>query len=88
VASTAASIDDAERLPEVADRDFEFRILKVPGLYVVAAWLAGDRDLLVPLEPAPSFLQAGRRYSDGDFLRALEHPAEQILATASDTSGG
>jgi hypothetical protein len=88
VASTAAAIDEVERLPEVAAGKFELRLLKVPGLYVVAAWLVGDQHLLVPLEPVPSFLAAGRPYSEADFLHALEEPAARVLAGVSDTSGG
>lgn len=87
VASTAAAIDDLEQLPEVTAGDFELRLLKVPALHVVAAWLVGDRRLIVPLAPAPAFLEAGRPYSEGDFTQALQAPARQVL-TSEGPSGG
>jgi hypothetical protein len=79
VSSTSEAIDELEQLPDVARGDFELRILKVPALYVVAAWLAGGTQILVPLAPAPSFLEPGKPYSEGDFLAALEEPARRIL---------
>jgi hypothetical protein len=87
VGSTAAAIDDMERLPELAEAEFELRILKVPALYVVAAWLVGEGQLLVPLEPAPSFLEPGKPYSEGDFVAALAGPAQAILAQGDDALG-
>lgn len=87
VASTAAAIDELERLPEVAAGDFELRLLKVPGLHVVAAWLAGDQRLAVPLAPAPGFLEAGRPYTEPEFAAALREPAERVLS-AEGPSGG
>ncbi len=87
VSSTAAAIDALERIPEVAEGDFEMTLLKVPALYVVAAWLRGDRALIVPLEPVPSFLQAGRAYTEDEFVSALQEPAKRI-STADGPSGG
>jgi hypothetical protein len=60
----------------------------VPALYVVAAWLdGGDRRLLVPLAPAPSFLEAGRVCSEQEFVRVLREPAQRVLS-ATGPSGG
>jgi hypothetical protein len=87
VTSTAAVIDELERLPEVTAGDFELRLLKVPALHVVAAWLAGDQQLAVPLAPSPGFLESGRPYSEPDFAEALRGPAQRVLA-AEGTSGG
>jgi hypothetical protein len=88
VSSTAAAIDELERLPEIADGDYELRILKVPGLYVVAAWLVGERSVVVPLAPAPSFLEAGKPYSEAEFLAALAAPARKVLGLQAGPSGG
>jgi hypothetical protein len=87
VASTAEAIDELERLPQIADGDYELRILKVPALYVVAAWLAGERPTLVPLAPAPSFLEAGRPYSEAEFMAALQGPARDVVAITDDQLG-
>jgi len=87
VASTATAIDELEQLPEVTAGDFELRLLKIPALHIAAAWLVGDRRLVVPLAPAPRFLDAGRPYPEADFAAAIRRPAEQILA-AEGSSGG
>ena len=57
--------------------NYEVRMLRVPALYVVALWLKdldGDDDLIVPLVPAPAFLEAGRAYREAEFLDTLEAP--------------
>jgi hypothetical protein len=74
-AATAAAIDDLENLPQVQAGDVELRILKVSALYLVAAWLAGDQQMIIPLEPAPPFVQAGRVYTEQSFFEALSQPA-------------
>lgn len=87
VASTASAIDEIEALPEVTAADFEFRLLKVPALHVVAAWLAGAQQLVVPLAPVPGFLEAGREYTEEDFLATLREPAGHVLAAEAPSGG-
>jgi hypothetical protein len=87
VASTAAAIDDLEQLPEVRVSDFELRLLKVPALYVVAAWLVGEQRLVVPLAPTPSFVESGRPYSENQFVEALREPAQRVLASEGPSAG-
>jgi hypothetical protein len=87
VASTATAIDELERLPLLVQGDYEFRMLKVPALYVVAAWLVGDNDALVPLAPAPSFLAAGRPYSEAEFIGALQGPAQEVVSRTDEKLG-
>ncbi len=82
VAATARALDQVERRPEVAGGDYEIRLLKVPALYVVTLWLKdlnGDRDLVVPLDPAPPYLEPGRIYTETEFLETLAEPARQRL---------
>jgi hypothetical protein len=88
VGSTAAAIDQLAALPALARDDFELRLLTVPALYVVAAWLAGRSHILTPLSPAPSFLEADRHYSDQELMASLRGPAERILSSEDSTSGG
>jgi hypothetical protein len=63
--ATARAIERAEEDPQLADGDYELRALRVPGLYLMALWLKdlnGDGDVVIPLEPAPAPLEAGRPY--------------------------
>ena len=87
VAATATAIDELERLPEVAAGDYELRLLKVPALHVAAAWLVGGHRLVVPLAPAPSFLEAGHRYTEEEFVAALREPAQRALASQAPSGG-
>jgi len=70
-AATAAVIDRAEDLPEVRAGDVELRILEVNALHLTAAWLAGDEQVFIPLEPAPPFVHAGQAYAEDTFFTAL-----------------
>jgi hypothetical protein len=88
VASTARAIDELERLPQVAQYDFELRLLTIPGLYVIASWMAGTTHLFAPQPPAPSFLDTGRIYGEEELLEALRGPAREVLAHSEDGSGG
>jgi len=74
-AATAAAIGRLENLPEVQAGDVELRILKINALYLVAVWLVGDEQMIIPLEPAPPFVQAGRAYNEHSFFEALSQPA-------------
>jgi hypothetical protein len=72
VQSTADVLLRAERLDDVQRGDFELRLLKIPSRYLVALWLhAETADLILPLSPAPSSLEAGRAYTSGELANAL-----------------
>lgn len=63
--ATAKAIERAEEDPRLADGDYQLRALRVPGLYLMAVWLKdqnGDGDVVIPLDPAPAPLEAGRSY--------------------------
>ena len=50
--------------------------MRIPALYLMALWLHGDgpNDCVLPLPPAPPYLEAGKRYSVKDFCALLtEH---------------
>ena len=87
VAATASAIDELERIPGVANGDWEMRLLKVPALYIVAAWLIGERQLVVPLAPVPSYLEAGRAYGAEEFMKAIAEPARSVLAFEAPSGG-
>ena len=79
VQATAAAQKAAARLPQVRDGRVEARIVRIPALYVMALWLKdldGDDDVVVPMAPAPPFLEANRPYTEREFLKALSGPAK------------
>ncbi|HYX84838.1 MAG TPA: hypothetical protein VE777_07695 [Gaiellales bacterium] len=80
VAGTAAAQAVAERLPALRGRRAEARLVRIPALYVIALWLKGRRgseDVVVPIAPAPPFLEANRPYSEDEFLAALREPSRE-----------
>lgn len=74
VAQTLTAIKQAETTPEIRDGDFEPRVLRIPALYVVALWLkerSTGKDILIPLDPAPTNLTPGRHYTADEFAAEL-----------------
>ncbi|MEF9902512.1 hypothetical protein [Streptomyces sp. P9-A2] len=81
IASTELALRQAEALPQ----SYQPRLLSVPGLYMLALWLHGDRtadgatghpaatDLLVPLAPAPPGIAAHRPHRAAELLPVLTH---------------
>ena len=85
--TTARAVQEVEGWPVVADGDYDLRVLRLPALYLMALWLKdrdGDADLLVPLDPAPSGVQAGRGYPAGELLGELRARARDLLAAQDD----
>jgi hypothetical protein len=79
VKATAAAQKAAAKLPQVRDGNVEARVIRIPALYVMALWLKdldGDDDVVIPMAPAPPFLEANRPYSEREFLKALAGPAK------------
>lgn len=71
VESTVVGVAFAERLEASRGGDYELRLLSVPSLYLVALWLHGTDDLLVPLAPAPGGLESERSYTEEQMFSAL-----------------
>jgi hypothetical protein len=77
--ATAAAQKAAARLPQVRGGRVEARVIRIPALYVMALWLKdldGDADVVIPMAPAPPFLEANRAYTEREFLKALAGPAK------------
>jgi hypothetical protein len=81
--STAEAVGSVESSSEVADGEYDLRMLRVPGIYLMALWLKdrqGQDDIFVPLSPAPAGLEAGARYSWDDLQAQLKEPATRVIA--------
>jgi hypothetical protein len=71
-----------DQMPEVQQRTYEVRALRVPSLYVMALWLKdlqGDQDRFVVLPPAFAPVQALRPYTTSDLLAILQQLAKHKL---------
>jgi hypothetical protein len=89
--ATAAAQEAAAKLPQVRDGKVEARVIRIPALYVMALWLKdldGDDDVVVPMAPAPPFLEANRPYSEREFLKALAGPAKARGAFSNAPEAG
>lgn len=80
--STDATIRTAQALDNVRQHSYEVRLLRVPALYAMALWLNDsdarqNRDLLIPLDPSPSWLEANRTYTADEFMSLLYGKAQE-----------
>jgi hypothetical protein len=71
VESTIAGVAFAEQEETNRGGAYELRLLSVPSLYLVALWLHGAHDLLVPLAPAPGGLEPEHAYTEEQIFSAL-----------------
>lgn len=81
VSAFSEEVERAGADPSLSERDFEPRLLDVPGAYVVALWLhepTAQHDLFIPLAPANRAMQPGRRYSRAEFEAALAEAATNV----------
>ena len=91
VGATAAAQKAAAKLPQVRKGRVEARVVRIPALYVMALWLKdmqGDKDVVIPMAPAPPFLEANRPYSERAFLKALAGPAKARGAFSNAPEAG
>jgi hypothetical protein len=82
VRATEAAVTQAEQLPELEGGTYELRLLRIPGAYVIAVWLAGEgggEDLLIPMGDTPSEVESGRPYKPDELFGALAEPARRQL---------
>ena len=77
VESTGVATALAEGLESVQERDYELRLLSVPSLYLVALWLHGEDNLLLPLAPAPGGLESLQPYTEEQLFAALQELIER-----------
>jgi hypothetical protein len=80
VAGADAAFSVAERLPEVQQRAYEIRALRVPALSVMALWLKdsqGQQDRFIVLPRAFAPLQPLQPYEASDLLAILQRQAVQ-----------
>ena len=87
--ATARAISEVESWPVVVEGDYELRVLRLPALYFMALWLKDRRDgddLIVPLDPAPVGIEAGRSYDEEELLGVLRDRARSRLDAADDAS--
>lgn len=76
VACAVRALHTAEQTPRVQAGDYVLGMLRVPTAHMHALWLRDGsgrarHDLFIPLEPAPSVIEAGRLMGPVDFGRAL-----------------
>lgn len=82
VESTSVATALAEGLESVQDRDYELRLLSVPSLYLVALWLHGENNLLLPLAPAPGGLDSAQPYTEEQLFGAVRELIERRTSFA------
>jgi hypothetical protein len=79
VANSVQSITVAETLAPVQQDDYELRLLKIPGLYLLALWLHGPDEIILPIAPSIPGVVSNVPYSESDLLTLLQPIAEARL---------
>lgn len=83
VEQTADLLADARASQNVEDGDYEFAVLRIPAIYVMALWLksrnSGD-DIFIPMGPTLEELEPGREYRLDEITPILVAAAKDALA--------
>jgi hypothetical protein len=80
VSSSARALQAIPDISETQAGSYEVRLLRFSAIGVVALWLKADvggTDILYPLAPVPSVLQAEKPYTPQDFFAAIMPMAER-----------
>jgi hypothetical protein len=76
VASLPPLFEEARQNELLDGKDFEFSLLRVSALYVVAVWLRASApadDKFIPVAPSPTWLLPGQLYSAEELSPLLYH---------------
>jgi hypothetical protein len=85
--ASLARIESAEKLQQVADLDYELRLLSIPSLLLEALRLRSTvkgRDLVLPLNAADDELTAKAVFEAAEFLAIARRLAAERLAAEAD----
>jgi len=83
VQATAQALTEVATLTAVAAGSYEVRLLRFAAIYLMALWLrsdSGGADIIYPLAPAPTGLNAGRAYSPEDLVQIVRPLAQERVA--------
>jgi hypothetical protein len=84
-AAIADTIAAAEERPEVAEGAYELRVLRAPCVSLLAMWLHGADDLVLPLRDSRQNIAVTRSISisaDGDIVKGEPALTEKLLPLA------
>jgi hypothetical protein len=87
VKKTVTGLAFAENLETVNENDYELRLIEIPGLYVVALWLHGSDDFIIPLMIGCDPINTFTVYTEREFIDLLQGKSITLLGfdeTASD----
>ncbi len=86
VEATARALTQVATLASVSSGSYEVRLLRFSAIALMALWLkadSGGADIVYPLSPAPTGVQAEHAYSAEDFLAAIRPLAQKRAAKTS-----
>ena len=80
--ATIDLLESQEALAQIGEGDFVFSMIRIPALYVLAAWFKDEGQnthILIPLAPTHHSLEAGKAYTPEQFFSLLKPEAESLL---------
>lgn len=91
VEGTVSTLRQVRNLTQIQSGQYQFSLLRIPALYIVALWFkskTGKDDILVPLAPTPSYFKAGQDYTITEFENIIRPFARKRLDVDNPTLGG
>jgi hypothetical protein len=82
VEATVQGLTEVARQNTVASEAYEVRLLRFSALYLMALWLkadSGGADIIYPLSPAPTGLNAGEAYSPEALMEIIRPLAAERI---------
>ena len=79
--ATLIALREAEKLPQVKEKDYELRFLEVRSAHFWAIWLQREsEDILIPINDRfISPLKANKAYSEAEVIKVLKPKAEETI---------
>jgi hypothetical protein len=86
VETSSRAFDEAAKLEPVQHGVYEARLLRCSAVFLMAVWLKSENatqpDIIVPMAPAPSGLEADRPYDEPALLAAIAPLARMRTANS------
>ena len=80
-----AAVREVAALPGVQEKEYELRVLRIPGVLVEAFWLKslnGSEDVMIPVLTSSVRFERMRSYLGGEFFNTVREMIPEFTGTA------
>ena len=83
VRATLEALDSIDEIAEVAEGDYELRLIKIPSVYAMLVWLHGERDILIPITEGHERIKRLASETEDDVIAELQVVAERTVKASN-----